>query len=136
MGVEPIPDHQQRRADSAPKISQGRDHGRARDAGAEVAGIQPPVRRDRHDARHLAPLAQALEHRGDPAPRPGGAWPGAEAVARLVPKKERAALPLGLLFKTTQSRLGQTAITSSSRSLALVAGCCTLKPWAFSGRSR
>ena len=74
------------------------------------------------------PLAQAPQHRGHPTPRPGGARSGPEAVTRLVPKKEHAAFPLGLLFKTTQSRLGQTAITSSSRSLARVAGRCTLKP--------
>src|SRR4051812_36990687 len=136
MGVEPVPDHQQRRADLATDIPQGLDDTAARDGGAEMTGIQPSIRRDRHHTRDLAPLAQPLEDRGDPAPRPGRAWPRPEAVAGLVPEEERALLPLRLFLSAIQSRLGQTAMTSSSRSRARVAGRCTLKPCTLRGRSR
>jgi hypothetical protein len=63
-----------------------------------MAGIQSPCRGDRDDAGDLAPLAQARQDRGHPAPGPGGARPGAEAMAGLVEEEEGAPLAAGLLF--------------------------------------
>src|SRR5215217_1764903 len=99
MGVEPVPDHQQRRADLAAEIPQGQDHGAARDTGAEMTSIKPPIRRDRHHARDLAPLADPPEHRGQAAPRPGRARPSPETVAGLVPEEKRPVLPPRLFSK-------------------------------------
>src|SRR5215212_5643641 len=136
MSIEPVPDDQRGCADLATEEAQDRDHCLTRDTGAEVAGIQPAIRRDSDYARHLASLAHPPQQRGQPAPCPGRARPDPEAVAGLVPEDEGPLLPARLFLRATQSRLGQTAMTSSSRSLARVAGRCTLKPCALSGRSR
>jgi hypothetical protein len=96
--IEPVPDNQEGVADLAPEVPQGLDDKRARDAAAEMSGIQAPCGRDRDDAGDLAPLAQARQGRGQPAPCPGGARPGAEAMAGLVEKEDGAPLAAGLLF--------------------------------------
>jgi hypothetical protein len=98
VGIEPVPDDQKGTADLAPEVPQGLDDQFAGDAAAEVSGIKLPRRGDRDDAGDLAALAQPLQHRGQPAPRPGGAGPGAEAMAGLVEKEDGAALAAGLLF--------------------------------------
>src|ERR671913_2577706 len=99
MGIEPVPNDQQWRADLAADIAQGLDYTAARDGGAEMTGIQPPIRCDRHHARHLASLAHPLEHWGDPAPRPGHPRPDPKAVAGLVPEDEGPMLPTGLFSR-------------------------------------
>src|SRR5215211_4405840 len=119
MGIEPVPDHQQRRADLATEGAQDRDYRRTRNTGAEMARIKPPVGRDSHHTRHLASLAHPPHHWGQAAPWPGRARPDPEAVAGLVPEQKRPVFPTRLFFKATHSRLGQAAMTSSSRSLAL-----------------
>jgi hypothetical protein len=96
--IEPVPDNQKGVADLAPEVPQGLGDKRARDAAAEMSGIQAPCGRDRDDAGDLASLAQARQDRGQPAPPPGGARPGAKAMAGLVEKEDGAALAAGLLF--------------------------------------
>ena len=113
--IEPIPDDQEGAADLAPEVPQGLDDKLAGDATPEMSGIPSPCGRDRDDAGDLAPLAQARQDRGQPAPplrrlpatlaslepwrlRPGGARPGAEAMAGLVEKEDGAPLAAGLLF--------------------------------------
>jgi hypothetical protein len=96
--IEPIPDDQEGVADLAPEVPQGLDDKLARDATPKMSGIQSPCGRDRDDAGDLAPLAQARQDRGQPAPCPGGARPGAEAMAGLVEKEDGAALAARLLF--------------------------------------
>ena len=96
--IEPVPDHQERPAEFAPEVPQGLDDKRARDAAAEMSGIQAPCGRDRDDAGDLASLAQARQDRGQPTPCPGGARLGAEAMAGLVEKEDGAPLAAGLLF--------------------------------------
>ena len=98
MGVQPVPDDQERPADLAPEMLQGPDHHRARDAAADMPGIQLPRRGHCDHARHLAPLAQPLQHRGHPAPRPGRPRMGPEAVAGFIEEDDAAPLAAGPLF--------------------------------------
>jgi hypothetical protein len=96
--IEPIPDDQKGAADLAPKVPPSVDDKLAGDATAEMAGIQSPCGRDGDDAGDLASLAQPLQHWGHPAPRPGGARPGAEAMTGLVEEEDGAPFAAGLLF--------------------------------------
>jgi hypothetical protein len=98
MRIEPIPDDQKGAADLAPEVPQGLDDQLARDGTPEMSGIQSSCGRDRDDAGDLASLAQPPQNRGHPAPRPGGARSGAEAMAGLVEEEDGAPLAAGLLF--------------------------------------
>src|SRR5688572_26114920 len=102
MGIEPVPDHQQRRADLATEGAQDRDYRRTRNTGAEMARIKPPVGRDSHHTRHLASLAHPPHHWGQAAPCPGRARPDPEAVAGLVPEQKRPVLPTRLFSRTAK----------------------------------
>ena len=96
--VEPVPDHEEWRADLPAEVPQGQDHRRARDAAADVPRIEPAVRGDCDDAGDLAPLAHAPQQRRRPAAGPGGARPLAEAMSGFIEEDERAPLAAGLLF--------------------------------------
>ena len=98
VGVEPVPDDQERPADLAAEVSQGLDHRAACDAAPEVPCTQPPGRRDRDDTGDLASLAHPPEHRRHTAPRPGRARAGTEAVAGLIEENDGAPLAARLLF--------------------------------------
>ena len=98
MGVQPVPDDQEGPADLAPEVPQGPDHHPARDAAADVPGVQLPRRGHRDHAGHLAPLAQPPQHRGHAAPGPGRPWTGPEAVSGFVKEDDGAPLAAGPLF--------------------------------------
>ena len=131
MDMPPIPDHQQRRAAFRRKKRR-----------AEITlSLEMLVRKWRAYSRPSGVIATILDTSRrlltgrNTGVSPRRARPRPEAVAGLIHEQEDPALPARLL-SATHSRLGQTAITSSSRSLARVAGRCTLKPCALSGRSR
>ena len=96
--VEPIPDNQEGAADLAPEVPQGLNHRLAGNAAPEVPGIELSGRGDRDDAGDLAPLAQAFQHRGHPASRPGGAGPGSEAVPGFVEEDDPTPRAASRLF--------------------------------------
>lgn len=96
--VEPVPDHEERRADLPAEVPQGQDHRRARDAAAEVSCIEATVGGDRDDAGDLAPFAHAAQQRRRAAAGPGGTRPLPEAMAGLIEEEQRAPFAAGLLF--------------------------------------
>jgi hypothetical protein len=96
--VEPVPDHQDRRADLPAEVPQGQDHRPARDSAADVPRVEPAVGGDRDDAGDLAPLADAPQQWRRAAAGPGGARPLAKAMAGFVEEEQRAPFAAGLLF--------------------------------------
>jgi hypothetical protein len=138
VGVEPVPDDDQRPVDLAPEVAQSGDDLLAMDAAAEVAGVQPgwsSQRRDQgDDAGDLPPLTEPAQDRRPAAAGPGGAEAGPKRVTRLVHEGNGAPCSTSPLLTRGQSRLSQASTNSSSRSRARAIGCCGLKPCARKAR--
>ncbi len=128
MGVEPVPNDQQSWSEATTKVMQGIDHDGTGDRAANVAGRQPAIGCDADDARNFPALADTLQPRRVSSARPGQPCPGTEGMPGLIDQDDGKALLTRLFLSATQSRVGQRAITYSSRSRARVAGRCTERP--------
>ena len=132
----PVPDHEQRSPEATAEVLQGAAGIGAFDRPVDVPRGQAAGRRHGDDARDFAPLAQAAQHRRVPARRPRRVQAGPKRVTRFVHAGNDAPLAPSFFFNAGQSRFSHARTTVSSRSRARGIGRCTVKPCAFSGRSR
>jgi hypothetical protein len=111
VGLQPVPDDDQRPAHLPVEGAQGHDDLLAMNAADKMTRIEPgwaAQRRDQgRDARHFTPLTDPTEQRGMPDRGPGGGYPGPKRVTRLVHEDNGAPCAASPLFTRGQSRLSQ-----------------------------
>lgn len=118
MGVQAVPDDQERPAELAAEVGQRTEHGARIGRSRLVPGVEPPLRCDDDDAGDLTASAQAPYHGRPTAPGPCSVHPDAEGVARLIPERDRAPLAPRLFFQRrpgVQEPLGHEPLVSLLR---------------------
>jgi len=136
VGVESIPDDDQRAAQLASEIPQRDDDLRSVNGPGEVERIEtgwPPERGDQgRNAGDLPSLTDPPQEGRLPSWGPGGAYAGPKRVTRLVHEGNRTPCAASPFFIRGQSRFNQASTKASSRSLAWSRGRWGLQPCARS----
>ena len=128
VGVQPVPEQEDRTRNPAQQVADEADDLGAGDRAPHQTEVGVGVRRDRRDGRQLRPVEAVVEKRRLASRRPGFARRGQQREAALVEKDQRGLQDLGFFFKRGQVCFTQRWMAASSRSRARRAGFCQLQP--------
>ena len=128
MSIEPVPDQDQGTRNVPQQMAQEEDHVLTVDGVLEVA-LEDAAREGHAGNRgEFTALAHPPQHGRMALRRPCGAGTLQEGEARFVNEDDLRRPAASLFLILGQSPRSHSLASSSSRSLALTAGCCTLQP--------
>ena len=128
VGVQPVPEQEDRARNPAQQVADEGDDLRAGDGAPHQTEIGVRLGGEGRDGRQLGPVEAVVEKRRLAARGPRFARGGQQREAALVEEDQRGLQALGFFFKRGQVCCTQRWMAASSRSRARRAGFCQLQP--------
>ncbi len=128
VGVQPVPEQEDRAGNPAQQVAEEADQFGAADRAPHQTEISLRGERHRRNRREFGPVEAVEQERRLAARSPGLAGRRQQREAALVEKNQRGLQPLRVFFIRGQVCCTQRWMAASSRSRARRAGFCQLQP--------